>query len=85
MRPNVTVQIDSLLLEGFAPGDRHRIGKALQAELLRLLAEEGVPAPLTAGGERPRLDAGQFTVAPSTPAESVGAEVARAVYGGLGR
>ena len=80
---SVELHIEELVLHGFAPGDRHRIGDAFERELARLLAEHGVPPSLAEGFESPHLDAGAFNFAPNSGAEAIGAEVARAVYGGL--
>lgn len=84
MRPRaVELHIEELVLHGFAPGDRHRIADAVERELARLFAERGVPAGLGDGFESPRLDAGSFDFAPGARAETVGEEVARAIYGGF--
>jgi hypothetical protein len=80
---NVELHIEELVLHGFAAADRYRIGETVERELARLFAEEGIPATLTSSLEASRLDAGAFHVAPNSKAEAVGAEVARAVYGGL--
>jgi len=82
---NVDLHIEELVLEGFAPGDRHRIGAAVERELARLIVERGVPAGLAAGGEAQRVDGGSFEVKPGGRAESVGRQVAGAVYGGMNR
>lgn len=77
---DVTISIDELVLDGFPPGDRHRIAASVSAELARLVAERGVPAGLAGGG------AGAPDMAVSIGAlggpERTGAEVARAIYGG---
>jgi hypothetical protein len=80
---SVELHIEELVLHGFEPADRYRIGETVERELARLFAEEGVPATLTSGLEAEHLDAGAFHVAANSKAEAVGAEVARAVYGGL--
>ena len=80
----VALAIEELALHGFAPGDRYPIGEAVERELARLFAEQGVPVALTRSGEIARLDGGAFTVAPGAGAETVGAQVARAVYRSLG-
>jgi hypothetical protein len=82
-RGNIELHIEELILHGFAPGDGHRIGAAVEAELTRLFVEQGVPPSLAQGGEMPRLDGGRFEVAPGSRAEVIGAQVARTVYGGL--
>jgi len=67
----IELNIEELVLHGFAPGDRYGIG------------DRGVPQSLAQGGEVASVDGGAFEVAPGSKTEVVGAQVARAVYGGL--
>ena len=84
MKPkNIELNIEELVLHGFSPGDRYGIGEAVERELTRLLADRGVPESLERGGEIANMDGGAFEVAPGSRAEAIGAQVARAVYGGL--
>ena len=47
MRPGwIELHIEELVLHGFAPGDRHPIGDAVEHELIRLFAEQGLPSLL---------------------------------------
>lgn len=86
MKPrNIEFNIEELVLHGFAPGDRYRIGKAVERELTRLLADRGVPQSLERGGEIANMDGGAFEVVRGSRAEVVGTQVAKAVYGGLGK
>ena len=80
---SLELHIEELVLHGFSAGDRHRIGDAVERELGRLFAEQGVPPSLVQGDEIARLDGGTFEVKPHFKAEMVGAQVAHAVYGGL--
>ena len=80
---NLELQIEDLVLDGFPAADKDRIGRALQAELERLFAEEGVPPSVEAGGSVATIDGGSFKVAPNASPEAVGAQVARAMYGGM--
>ena len=82
---NIELNIEELVLHGFAPGDRYRIGEAVEQELTRLLADQGVPESLAQGGEVANVDGGAFEVATGSRADVVGAQVAKAVYGGLRR
>ena len=82
---NVRLHIEELVLEGFPPGDRHRIAEAVQAELARLFADEGVPSGPASGESAPTLDGGTFPVAPQAGPSRIGAQVAQAVYRGLAR
>ena len=63
MMPDIELDIDELVLHGFAPGDGDQIGAAIRRELARLFAEQGLPAGLGTGGAVPRLDGGGFQVA----------------------
>jgi len=83
--PSLALHLEELVLHGLAPGDRHRIGEALQRELTRLFTEQGLPGRLARGGTVARLDGGELTLTPGTPAEVVGVQVAQAVYRGLRR
>jgi hypothetical protein len=84
-RHAVELRIEELVLDGFAAYDRYRIGAAMEAEMTRLLAEQGVPLSLARDGEIARLDGGAFEMAAHSRAEVIGAQVARALYGGLNR
>ncbi len=85
VRPSIKLQVDELVLHGFAPGDRQRISAAVERELERLLSERGLPANLQQGGDRPVLNGGSFAVRPNARPEAIGAQVARAIYGGFSK
>jgi hypothetical protein len=79
----VVVNIDELILEGFAHSDRYRIGASIERELGRLLAAEGLPDLLQVAGEMPRVDGGSFAVPQNSKAEAAGARIAQSVYHGM--
>ena len=81
--PNIQLHIDELILHGFTPADRVRIAAAVQNELARLLAAEGVPPTLAQGGPIPVLDGGDFEITPGMSAQAIGVQVAQGIYGGL--
>ncbi len=83
MKPNIELHIEELMLHGFAPGDRYRIGKAVERELTRLFTEQDMPPSLPQRGEIARLDGGAFELKPGSRAEVIGVQVGQAVYGGL--
>jgi hypothetical protein len=90
MKPmNVELHIEELVLHGFAPGDRYRIGEAVEHELARLLAEQGAPHLFGGNVELAGMDAGEFNLRPNAKSEMIGAQVAHAIYermkGGMGR
>jgi hypothetical protein len=84
MKPeNVELHIEELVLRGFAPGDRYRIGEAVERELARLFDEQGVPPSLAQSVDVSRLDGGAFKAASGSNPEAIGAQVAQAVFGRL--
>jgi hypothetical protein len=81
--PNIELNIEELVLHGFQPGDRQRISLAVQQELSRLFAEQGVPPGLSSGGAIPSIDAGSFNSTPNAKPNAVGQQIANTVYTGL--
>lgn len=96
---NIRVHIDRLILDGLdlLPVQRTELQAALEAELARLLSagglspalENGAALPVLRLGELSPLPAGELPAssAPGAPgaAAGLGRQIARAVYGGLGR
>jgi hypothetical protein len=83
--PDIELHIEELVLHGFAQGDRFAIAEALHGELARLFADnQSAPVPRQSL-DIARVDAGAFEVAPGSRAGAVGAQVARALHGGLTR
>lgn len=82
---SIHLHIEELVLHGFAPGDRHRIGDAVQRELALLFTEKSAPPALAKSTEIDRVNAGTFQMTPAPRPEATGIQVARAVFGGLGR
>jgi len=82
---NIELHIDELVLHGLPARDRRQIADAMQHELTRLFAERGTSPALANRGEVRHLDGGSFQVARGAKPNSVGAQVAQAVYGGLNR
>ncbi len=80
---NIEVHIEELVLHGFAPKDRYAIGEAVQRELTRLFAEQGIHPSLSQGYDRGHLDGGTFHVQPGAKSDTIGTQVAQSVYGGL--
>jgi len=80
----IELHINELIMHGFAPEDRYRIGEAVEKELANLLTERGMP-PQENGLEIAGLNVGDISIAKGARPEAIGAQVARAVYGGLKR
>ena len=82
---SIELHIEELVLHGFAPSDRYRIAHAVERELARLFADQGLPPSLAQEAEVTQSDAGAFKIASGATAEAVGAQVAHQVYGGFSR
>ena len=82
---SIELHVEELVLHGFTPSDRHGIGEAVERELARLFAGQGVPPSLMQGEEVGHLDGGAFEAPRGARAEAIGTQVAQAVYGGLSR
>jgi hypothetical protein len=86
-QPNIRLHIEELVLHSFAPNDRYAIADAVERELSRLLEVEFItpasPALLVGNSNRPRVNAGDFQVARGANANSIGAQIAQAVHGGI--
>ena len=81
----VKVNIEKLVLHGIAPHQRHQIGEAVRSELARLVAEQGIPAAAGRGMNVDRLDGGTLDVDSTAQGRTVGRQVARAAYRGMGQ
>lgn len=82
-RPDVTVHVDTLVLDGVAPGDRARVADGVARELGRLLASGSLPGT----GRRPRhigrLSGAAIALPVAAAPEHVGARIAASVHGAL--
>jgi len=75
---DIEIEIDELVLHGFPPGDRYRIGEAVQAEMARIFVERGLSGIGQQNVTADRLDGGTFNTAAGAPA--VGSQIAAAVH-----
>jgi hypothetical protein len=77
---SLEIHIEELVLHGFGAGERFRVGDALERELARLLARQGLSASAVRSASIERLDGGEFSVAPGAGARTIGTQVAQKVY-----
>lgn len=80
----IEVDIDELVLHGFAAAGRRQIGDAVEQELARLLSERGWASLPASSMKIERLDAGQFTVAVGARPPAIGARLAQNLHRSLG-
>jgi len=79
------LHIDELVLRGFPASHRFEISDAVERELIHLLTENGI-ANLAAGPANiDWLDAGSFRVPAGARPRAIGAQIGKAVFGGLTR
>ena len=79
MRPNINLHIEELVLHGFDPAGRYQIAAALQAELARLLEEQGVPGQWMETRSIESLELSLTVGAPDKP-EPIGSQVAQSLH-----
>jgi hypothetical protein len=84
MGPNIELHVEELVLHGFEGYNKYMIGEAIEREITRLLQERGLPASFSVETNLGRFNAGNFTVQPNAKAATVGNQIARSVYKGLG-
>lgn len=82
-RDAVTVHIETLVLHGFPGGSRHDIGDALQAELARLLAADGIADTVAHAEGNAVVDGGEFTLPARGDVHASGAGIAQRVHASL--
>jgi hypothetical protein len=83
---NIHLHIERLILDGLPVEGRHgsHVQAAVEAELTRLLGENGLAADLQAGATIPSLHADGLPFINSQPAQ-LGTQIARSVYSGIGK
>jgi hypothetical protein len=82
---NINLHIERLVLDGLPVGQNQAslIQWAIETELTRLLAENGLAADLETGGVVPGFRANGIQLASSNPV-NMGTLIAQSVYGGIG-
>jgi hypothetical protein len=76
---DVEVQIGEIVVEGVAPAEWPRAAAAMESELTRLVASRGAMM----GPSAHSIDVVTAQVAPAASPETVGAEIARAIFLGM--
>jgi hypothetical protein len=82
---NVSVHIERLILDGVPVPHRHRpqLQAALEAELARLIAADGLAVDMHMGGVLPRFSGGEIQIEDDDP-KLLGKRIAQAVYRRIG-
>lgn len=84
---NINLHIERLILDGIplGPGQHHMLRAAVEAELTRLLASGGVSDTLQSEGTLYNVRATGMQLANDWNPARLGAQIAGAVYGGIGK
>jgi hypothetical protein len=84
---NVNIHIERLILDGVhVPyAQRPALQAAVEAELTRLISEGGLTPGLQSGGAYPRVPGGSIQLPQDGNHAALGSQIARAVYGGIGK
>ena len=85
MKQPIEINIEKIILDGFPATDRHRIGEAIRSELARLFLEQGLPSGISNGTASHSADGGSFQVNSNSNTGQIGSEIAKSVYGSLGK
>lgn len=85
MNQSIEINIDKLILHGFSPADRKKIGEALRSELARLVIEKGMPTGFSTGKNISQIDGGTFKVSKNMHARAVGNHIAKSIYEGMAK
>lgn len=83
----INVHIERLILDGL-PVTSHQgpqVQAAVERELARLLVADGLSDELRTGAAVPQVRAGGFELAKGNHPTRLGQQVARSVYGGIGK
>ena len=84
---NINIHIERLILDGLpiTHNQGPLVQAAVEAELARLLAADGLASSLQAGGSLHRMPGGSIQLMGDGNPNTLGQQIARAVYGGIGK
>jgi hypothetical protein len=84
---SITIHIEQLILDGVPVARRHRpqLQAAIEEELARLLATDGLAVHLQSGGVLSRVTGGEFQLQVKGDPVQLGRQIAQAVYRGIGQ
>ncbi len=83
----IELHIERLVLEGLplSAAQGRLVQAAAEAELSRLLTENGLASAWLAGGAVPALNASPIQLTAGSSPAQVGRQIAQSVYGGIGK
>jgi hypothetical protein len=81
----IEIDIDDVHLDGFGLHRSDVLAAAIEEELARLIAEEGLPPALGHATQVRRLEAARPRLRPGASVREAGAGIARAIHDGFAR
>lgn len=83
---NINIHIERLILDGLPITHRQRplVQAAVEAELARLLTDDGLAPGLQTGGMVPHVPGSNIQLVGDNNPNALGHQIAHAVYGGIG-
>ena len=84
---NIVVHIERLILDDVPVPHRHRsqLQTALETELARLIAADGLMVDVQTSGVLPRVSGGEMRLEGDEHPGRLGMQIARAIYKGIGK
>ncbi len=82
IQPAIELHIEELVLHGFPAGERHRIAAAMEQELGRLVAAQGLTG-VRQSIELERVQGGVMRVVAGQKPQATGVQIARSVFRNL--
>ncbi len=83
---NINVSIERLILDGITlpHSQRPLVQASVEAELVRLLAADGLASSLQTGGAVRSIPGGSIQLANNNNPNTLGQQIAQAIYSGIG-
>jgi hypothetical protein len=78
--PTLEVHIERIVLHGYSPGDTHRLGEVLEAELSRLVQNRGIDRSAVNNRSIERIDGGSIKLASPPKIDTLGVKLAGNVH-----
>lgn len=83
MNPNIELNIDQLVLEGFTRNEAFTISQSLQTELYQLIENSSLQSTLTQSYHQRKMNVNAISASLNTRPEGIGREIAHSIFNGL--
>jgi len=84
MKKQIEINIDELVLHGFAPGDGKKIGEALELALMQSFNQQAAPGTLNQPADVSHIDGGSFTMQKNSKPAQVVSGISNSIYTSVG-